>query len=199
MRFSWWEAIHDAHSEQGNYLPLFRSWWLYFILFLIVKITPLNHGYYHFILLFSPLGKNYSLYLQGSLTLKANCSDHVSFRSLGPLRKDSQERTLCKKYSQNTYESRTMEAGWEGQKLKEVWVRKFQLSLLLLVVLICRSYSQCREEAKRRGSASHRTIQTQLKHGYHVPCGYGRNGSSILKLYLLGQIQVSSLNGSTQG
>lgn len=148
MGFSWWEAIHDAHSEQRNYLSHFRSWWLDFILFLIVKITPLNHGYYHFILLFSSLGINLQVVLAKILDFES--SDHVSFHSLGPLREDSQEKSLYKKYSQNTYDSRSMEAGWEGQKLKEVWVRKFQLSLLLQVVLICRSYSQWRAEAKRR-------------------------------------------------
>lgn len=169
MGFSWWEAIHDAHSEQRNYLPHFRSWWLDFILFLIVKITPLNHGYYHFILLFSSLGINLQVVLAKILDFES--SDHVSFHSLGPLREDSQEKTVYKKYSQNTYDSRSMEAGWEGQKLKEVWVRKFQLSLLLPVVLICRSYSQWRAEAKRQALLLTELCRLCLSMGTMFPVG----------------------------
>lgn len=128
VKFSWWEAIHDAHSEQRNYLPHFRSWWLDFILFLIVKIILLNHGYYHFILLFFPFKHKFAkLYLQRSLTLKAIYSGHVSFLSLGPLRKESQEKILCKKYSQNTSESRAVEAEWEGQKLGKSQLRSSSL------------------------------------------------------------------------
>lgn len=58
MRFSW--AIHDVHSEQRNYLPHFRSWWLDFIFIFDCENNSFESWLLSFYFIIFPFGNKFT-------------------------------------------------------------------------------------------------------------------------------------------
>lgn len=122
-----------------------------FILFSIVKITLLNHGYYHYhlIFLFPFLRINLLDVLAKIPDFESWLFSSCLFFGLSPLRTNSQERTSYKECSQISFGSRTVEdrEKHKGKSDLSLDVLSQYLILLLWVVLNCMSCDLCRPTA----------------------------------------------------